>query len=200
MATGRKFVKMKTYENKLDEMIDAVVKLIWNHTMFCKFFEKRDDYTKARQWHPQFFITMWDSLLCTFCVTADLLFCDKVKATSLCNLIKDIQVSKPEIAKRLNEVIDNKRSLIKKVGVLRNQACAHLWAAKTRQAVFAEARMQLNMTKEIAELARLIVSELAEEAGGNRRENLENLKIDRGTLQFIQDDVTRVMNTFVETS
>jgi hypothetical protein len=189
---------MKTYENELDEMIDVVVKLIWNYTIICKFFEKNEVYTQVREAHPQFFITMYESLLCSLCVTVDLLFCKKQKATSLCNLIEDIEETKPELAKSLNEKISLKNSLIEKIGDIRNQVCAHRWEAKTPQEVFAEAGIKLNMIKEIAVLAQLIVSELAEEAGGNRRENMEHLKLNKETLQFTEDSAVRVMNAFAE--
>lgn len=192
---------MKTYENKLDEMIDMVVKLTWNHTIFCALFEKKDVYREAREAHPQFFITMYDTLLCSFCVATMILFHKKKQsATSLCNLIKAIEVSKPELAKKLNRKISAQRNLIKKIGAVRNQVCAHRWDKKTPQEVFDEVVLQLKAMKEVTDLARLIICALAEEAGGNRREKLENLQLDKNTLQFITDDVDRVMNTFVETA
>jgi hypothetical protein len=190
---------MKTYENELDEMIDVVVKLIWNYTIICKLFEKKEIYTQVREAYPQFFITMYESLLCSLCVTIDLLFCKKQKATSLCNLIKDIESSRPEFAKGLNEKISLKDGLIEKIGGIRNQVCAHRWEAKTPKEVFAEVGIKLNMIKEIADLAQLIVSELAEEAGGNRRENMEQLKLNKETLQFTEDSAVRVMAAFAET-
>jgi hypothetical protein len=206
-ATPAKSTIMKTYENELDEMIEVVVELVWSCTIFRALFEKKDadrelKEFEARRSHPHFFITMRNSLLCNFCVTTDLLFHEdkKGKATSLCNLIRDIEVSKPGIAKQLSEKIYAKRNLIKKIGILRNQVCAHRSEAKTEQEVFAEADVRLYMMKEITDLAQLIISELAEEAGGNRRENLELLKLDAGTLNFIEGDAGRIMNAFMEPS
>jgi lambda repressor-like predicted transcriptional regulator len=181
-------------------MIDVVIKLIWNHTIFCKLFEKKEAYTEARQAHPEFFVTMCDSLLCSFFVAADLLFCDKEKATSLRNLIKDIQVSKPELANTLNEQIRaGKGSLIEKIGIMRNQVCAHRWEAKTPQEVFGEASVRLNMMKEITDLAQSIICELVEEFGGNWKEDLEKQQLSNNTLQCITDDAGLVMCAFVET-
>lgn len=190
---------------ELDEMIDVVVKLIWNYTIIRTLFEKKDaerevKECEARRSHPQFFVIMQDSLICSFFVAADMLFYDtRAAATSLPNLIK--KRLKPELAKQLNEKIYTERNLIliEKIGVLRNQACAHRWEAKTPHEVFTEAGVQLNMMKEITELAQFIISDLAEEAGGNRREKMEKLQLDKGTLQFIADDAGRVMNAFVET-
>lgn len=197
---------MKTYENKLDEMIDVVVKLTWNYTIFSALFKKKNADREARECeareaHPQFFLTMYDTLLCSFCVATHLLFYKdkKGKATSLCNLIRDIEMAKPEFAKQLNEKIYAKRNLIKKIRIIRNQVYAHRSEAETPQEVFTKARVQLDIMKEIADLTRLIICELGEEAGGNRRENVELLKLNRETLQFIEDDAGRIMNAFVET-
>src|SRR5690348_16266852 len=116
---------MKTYGNELDEIIDVVVKLDWNYTIFCKFFEQTDIYTEVRRAHPHFFITIYESLLCSFCTPTDLLFCKRPKATSLCNLIKDAESTKPEFAAKLTEKIHAKKNLIGTIEEIRNQVCAH---------------------------------------------------------------------------
>ena len=191
---------MKTYENELDEMIDAVIKLTWNYTIFLKLFEKKEIYSEARQAHPEFFVTMLDSLLCSFFVTADLLFEEKKKATSLRNLIRDIEMSKPALAKKLNEKIPaGKGGLIEKIRIMRNQVCAHRPKAKTPQAVFAEAAVRLSMMKETTDLARFIVSELADEAGGRRKKNLKKQQLSDSTLQCVIDDAGLVLRAFAET-
>ena len=196
---------MKTYENELDEMIGAVIELTWNHTIFCTLFVEKDveletRKCKARNAHPEFFLVIHNSLLCSFCVTTDLLFHkDKNgKATSLCNLIRDIEASKPDVAKQLNEKIYAKKNLIEKVGTLRNEVCAHLWEAKTQQEVFAEADVRLNMMKEIIDLAQIIICELAEEAGGNRRKNIEEQQLCKETLRCVARDANQVMRTFLD--
>jgi hypothetical protein len=193
---------MKSHENEVDEMIDVVIKLTWGYTIFCALFEKNDAYTEARKAHPEFFLTMHDSLLCSFCTATDLLFHEdrNGKATSLCNLIRDIEVSKQDFAKKLNEKICAKRNLIEKIGILRNQVCAHRWEAKTPQEVFAEAGVQLNMMKDIVDLAKFIICELAGEAGGNRKENLEKQQLSQSTLQCVANDAGQIMRAFVETN
>jgi len=190
---------MKTYESKVDELIDVVIKLTWNYTIFCKLFEKQEGYTEARQGHPEFFVTMHDSLVCSFFVAADLLFCEKKKATSLRNLIRAIEMSKPELAKKLNgKIPTGKGSLIEKIGIMRNQVCAHRWEAKTPREVFAEAAFRLNMMKETVDLARSLICELAEEAGGNRKEKLERQQLSDNTLQCVADDAAHVISAFIK--
>lgn len=193
---------MKTYQEELDEMIDAVIKLVWNYTIFCALFEKKNADREVREAHPEFFLTMHDSLLCSFCVTADFLFHEdrNGKATSLCNLVRNFEVSKPDFAKKLNTKICAKKNIVEKIGIVRNQACAHRWKAKTPQEVFAKANVRLSMLKEIADLARLIICDLAKEAGGNRKENLEKQQLSENTLQCVANDAAQVMRAFVGTS
>ena len=184
---------MKSYENELDEILDVVIKLAWSHTILCALFEKKDADRQVREIHQEFFITIYDSLLCGFCTTTALLFSEKEKATSICNLIRDIQQSKPELAKKLNEKICVNKSLIKKAEDIRHQACAHRWKAKTPHEVFAEAGLRLNMMKEIVELTRFVICELVEEVG---KENPEKQQLSKETLQRVADDASQVMRAF----
>ncbi len=182
-----------------------VNKLVWSCKIFCALFEKKDTNRDAkecdvRKAHQEFFLAMHDSLLCGFCVATTLLFSEKEKATSICNLIKDIEESKPGLATMLNEKIRDFRAngdAIGKVEVIRQQACAHRWKAKTPQEVFAEAGLRLSMMKEVADLSRFIICELAKEAG---KEDLEKQQLSEETLQRIADDASRVMDAFVETA
>ena len=70
---------MKTRESELGEMIDVVIKLVWNYTIFRALFEKNDADLETRKAHPEFFLTMHDSLLCGFCTATTILFEDKKK-------------------------------------------------------------------------------------------------------------------------
>ena len=40
---------LKTHKNELDEMIDVVVKLTWNYTIFCALIEKKDADLEVRE-------------------------------------------------------------------------------------------------------------------------------------------------------
>ena len=195
---------MKTYEDELNEMSNAVIELTWNHSIFCALFEKKNaeleaERCRTRNAHPEFFLTIHNSLLCSFCVTVDLIFHEDKnrKATSLCNLIRDIEASKPDLAQQLNEKIYANKNLVGKFDILRNQVCAHSWKAKTRQEVTAEADVRLNMMKEIISLAQLIIYELAEEAGNNKKENLQKQQLSDETLRCIANDADQVMHTFL---
>lgn len=190
---------MKTYQEELDEMIDAVIKLVWNHTVFAALFEKEYAAQEARQQHPELFLTLHDSLVCSFCVMADFLFEDKKeKAVSLCNLIKKIEAAKPQIANNLNSKIRAQSGTIEKIGTLRNQAFGHRWRAKPLPDVFAEASVTLSMMKEIAGLAQSIVTELAGDAGGGRLENLQRQWLSHTTLQCVANDAAQVVRAFAE--
>lgn len=198
---------MKTYREKLDEMTDAVIKLVWNYTIFCGLFEKIGSAehdakaAEARLAHQEFFIAMEASLLGSFFVVADLLFHEDkyAKATSLCNLIRDLAVRKPGVAKKLGDKIHAKRNLIERGGVLRNQFWAHRWEAKTPQAVFSEAGVKLSMMKEIADLAQAVIVELAGEEDALLKENLERHQLSQSTLQCVAQDAQWVLNMFGKT-
>lgn len=196
---------MKTYESELDEMIDVVVKLTWSHTIFCALFEKKDvdreaGECEARKAHPEFFLAMHDSLLCGFCNAIALLFKNKDNETSFCSLIKRIEGTKPDLAKKFNEQIQANNSFIKSIKVLRHEFFAHRYITKTPQEVFAEARLHLNEMKEATDFTRLIIIELAGEAGGNRKQNLETQQLSKETLRCVANDAGRVMHTFMETA
>jgi len=190
---------MKTYENEVDEIIDVVVKLTWSYTIFRALFEKKDADREAREAHPEFFLIMHDSLFCGFCVATAVLFEDKEKATSICNLVKEIEVSKPELAKKLNERIRANRWPIDELQKSRHQVCAHRWKSKTPQQVFDEVRPRVSMMKEVLDLSRSIISELAEEAGGEKPKDMERQQLSKETLECIAEDAGQVMRAFVKT-
>jgi hypothetical protein len=181
---------MKTREDELKEMIDVVIKLVWGYTIFRAFFEKNNADLETRKAHPEFFLTMHDSLLCGFCTATAILFDDKEKATSLWKLIKK---SKPETAKALGEKIQLNCAYIKKVEALRHQVFAHRWQAKSPQNVFAEMQLQVNMMTEIVNLAQSIILELAGEIDRNKIEELQTQQLSQSTLQSITAEVAQLM-------
>jgi AbiU2 len=181
---------MKTREDELREMIDVVIKLVWNYTIFRALFEKNDADAETRRTHPEIFLTMHDSLLCGFCMATAILFEEKEKATSLWNLIKK---SKPEIATTLSEKIQPINSSIKKIESLRHQVFAHRWQAKSPQDVLKETQLQVNMMAEIANLVQSIIFELAKEIDRNKQEELQRQQLSQSTLQSITAEVAQLM-------
>jgi hypothetical protein len=186
---------MKTFEDKVEEMIDAVTKLTWNYTIFYVLVEKKETYIEVRAAHPEFCLNMFDSLFCGFCVTVDFLFdADKKgKKTSLSNLIKELPGPKLTIAKDLDNRIHGLNASLRKIGVLRNQALAHRSEAKTPQQVFAEANLTIGDMADIVRVARSIILELAEEVGGDRKAELEKQQFSETTLQAVSHDARQVM-------
>lgn len=191
---------MKTYENELDEMIDVVIKLTWTYAVFCALFEKKSADRETREEHPELFLTMHDSLLCGFCVATAVLFEEKEKATSICNLIREVEVSKPELGNKLKERIRANRRPIQELEKIRHQVYAHRWKKKAPQEVFDEVRPRVSMMKEVVDLARSIVSGLAQESGGQKRENLEKQQLSKRTLQCIADDAGQLMRALAAPS
>src|SRR6266446_2726350 len=165
---------MKTREAEVEEMIDVVIKLTWNYTVFRALFEKKEADSEAREEHPEFFLTLHDSLFCGFCVATSLLFEEKEKATSLWSLIR---TSKLGLRSKLTERIQAAGGLIKKIEAIRNQVCAHRWEARSPQDVFAEVRLRISMMTEIAYLARFIICEVVGEVDTNWKEELERQQL-----------------------
>ena len=193
----------KTFKNEVDEILDVVIKLIWIYTIFRGLFEKKEedrekDYYKARAAHPQFFLTIHDSLLCGFCDTTALLFKEKDNETSIYSLIKHIKELKPSLAKKLREQIQARNGLLKKIKAIRHGAHAHRNKTKTPQEAFMEANLSLNMLKEVADFTQAIISELAEEAADSQNEKLKNLQLSNDILQSLTNDTDQVMRTLLK--
>jgi len=184
---------MKTLTEELDEMIDVVTKLVWTFTIFQALFKKKDPGSEVRNAHPQFFLTMHDSLLCSFCVAVEILFEEKEKATSLWSLIRQ---SSPQPMNELARKIDVHRSSIKKIEAMRHQVCAHRWKAKSPQQVFIEVQLRFSMMTEIADLARVLILDLVGEMDGNRKTELEQQQLSESALISIADDAANVLESF----
>jgi hypothetical protein len=189
---------MKTFNEEIDEMIEIAIKLTWNYTIFCALFEKNESDRETRGAHPEFFITMSESLFCWFCVSTSVLFNEKEKSTSICNLIKEVAESKPEAAEKLNAKICANRQEIDKLEKIRNQVCAHRWEKKTAQDVYDEVRLRVSMMKPVVDLVRPVILELAEITDSEKRLNLERQQFSGTTLQCVANDARQVMRAFAE--
>jgi hypothetical protein len=181
---------MKTHADELDEMIDVVIKLVWTYTIFQRLFRKQDADSETRRAHPEFFLTMHDCLLCSFCVAVEILFKEMEKATSLWSLIRK---SKPQLLNDLTRRILTHNSSIKKIEATRHQVCAHRWQAKSPQEVFAEAQLRFNIMTEITILARSLILELAREVDTRKKSELEKQQLSELTLNCVADDANKVL-------
>jgi hypothetical protein len=188
---------MKTRKDELDEMVDVVVKLVWSYKILRALFEVNDVDYETRKSHPEFFMTMHDSLLCLFCTGITMLFDDKEKATSLRNLIKK---SQPQLAKELMEKIQLNNGNIRKIEAIRHQVFAHRFQAKSPRDVFDEVKLQVGIMGETAELTKFIIYKLAGEIDPGRKDELEKQQLSQSTIQTITSDVAQIMQTFPKTS
>jgi AbiU2 len=191
---------MKTYEESLAEMTDVVTKLVWNYTVFCGLFEKAEVHQSTRLQHSEFFLTMYESLFGSFCMAARVLFNKEKSQDSLPNLINYVEVTKQksDLAKILNDKIGASHNSLEILRKMRNKTFGHRNKADTQQQVWNEFRPRLDMMKEITNLAQFIILELAQEFGGERRENLEKQQLSPSTLRCIAKDATRVLEAFHE--
>lgn len=186
---------MKTYEESLDEMIDVVTKLVWNYTAFSGLFKKGEAYLGARLRHQEFFLTMYDSMFSSFCMSTRILFNANPDQDSLTNLINYVEVQKqnPSLAQKLNAKIANHEPSIKVLRNMRNKAFGHRNKSHTQDEVWSKYKPSFNMMTEVKDLALFVILELAQEAGGQRKENLESQQLDSSTLQRIADASEHVL-------
>jgi hypothetical protein len=156
-------------------------------------FAKNDSDSETRSEHPEFFLTIHDSLFCGFCVATEILFEDKEKATSLWTLMRK---SRPEVATGLSEKIRAHEASIEKIEAIRHQVCAHRWRSKTPQEVFAEVHLRVNMMTDIVGLARFAILELVGEISSSRRAELERQQLSDHTIQIVGEDADKVIQAF----
>ena len=147
---------------------------------------------------PSFFLTMSESLFCWFCVSTSVLFNEKEKSTSICNLIKEVAKLKPEVAEKLKAKIFANRQAIDNLEKIRNQVCAHRWEKKTAQDVYDEVGLRVSMMKAVVDLVRPVILELAEIADSEKRLHLERQALSGTTLQCVANDAHQVMRAFAD--
>lgn len=113
-------------------------------------------------------------------------------------LSKQAQVEKikPDVANGLNAKIRFNQQSIEKLEAIRNQACAHLWKKKTMTDVYVKVAAQVNAMKEIVNLTREVILEVAEIAGNDRRSQLERQQLSETTLKCVADDARKVFLAF----
>ncbi|HZR17977.1 MAG TPA: hypothetical protein VFE51_11830 [Verrucomicrobiae bacterium] len=184
---------MKTRNNELEEMIDLVIKLIWTHTIFRTLFRKQDADSEVRGAHPEFFLAIHDSLICSFCVGVEILFQQKAKARSLWSLVRQVE---PLLSNKLTASIQAHNTSIQDIEAIRHQVCAHRWQAKSPQKVFAEAQLRIKPMTEMVDLVRFLILELAGEVESKRRAGLEQQQMNESTLSCVAGDAERVLDSF----
>lgn len=184
---------MKTRNEELEEMIDLAIKSIWTYTIFRTLFRKEDADSEARRAHPEFFLAMHDSLLCSFCVAVEILFEEKPKATSLWSLVRQAE---PQLSSQLETRILAHYSSIKDIETIRHQVCAHRWQAKSPQEVLAEVQLRINAMTEIAQLTRFLILELAEDIDSKRKAELEKQQLSESTFGCVAEDALKVLQAF----
>jgi hypothetical protein len=146
--------------------------------------------------HPELFLTLHESLLCAFCVGTALLFDDASKATSIPNLIAQMETLEPQLAKRLRQEIQRNRQSIGAIEQLRHQVYAHRWKKKGPEDVFAEVHPYLRTMSEVVTLARFLLLEITGHVSLQKRENLERQQLGPQRLQCLADDAAQVLHGF----
>lgn len=189
---------MKTYEERLYESADLVIKLVWIYTVFRALWERKQSHVRARQGHPELFLALHESLLCTFCMATWVLFNEKAKTESLPNLIQQVELSNPGLGKNLKAEIYHRKNSLAKIASLRNQAFAHRYTTTNQRQVWDKIRPLLKNMKEVANLTKSLFIQLAKESGSKRLQDFEKQQPSEARLHLIVGDARRVVESFPE--
>jgi hypothetical protein len=184
--------KMKTYEKKLDEIADLVIKLSWTKNTLQGLFIPNASYTGTRLNHREFFHVGHDGLISYFCTSTAILFWQKDQYESLVNLIDELETSRGNsaLAKILRDKIAVEATTIKKFCDMRHQHFAHRVISKTSKDVWTEINITLNGMQKVVDVAEFCIQELVREAG-----NPEGLTepFDNATKARIADDTKKIL-------
>lgn len=157
------------------EMIERVIELTRTYAIWWQLVEKSnfDRYSRVIESHEDFFAATTHSLFQGFIVIACLLFEKKENTISLRSLVDVLAFTDSTSAQRLQTDIEGKWHLLKKVIPIRGNVYAHRNKFRPPEAFFNAAGLTSNEMREILDLARDVVSALAESAGIEPRADIE---------------------------
>ena len=175
------------------QMIERVIELTRTYAIWWQIVEKSnlDRYSMVIESHEDFFTATTHSLFQGFTIVACQLFEKKENTISLRSLVDVLALTDSTSAQRLETDIKGKWHLIKKVIQIRGNVYAHRNKIRPPETLFSEVGLTSNEMREILDLARDVVSSLAESAGIEPRADIEE-KIRRRE-EYSREDARRIM-------
>jgi hypothetical protein len=186
---------MKTYEERIAELKNVVIQLVWTYTVFSEYWKKSKGYRAARMTHPEFSLVLHNSLLCDFFISTRILFKGGGNDESLSNLIAHFERTnrKPALSERLRLKRLALEKTLEKLRDLRDDLFAHRFQDKKAEEVSKKLMPRLGQMKEVADLAKEILYELLDK---KQREFLDGQQLSHSTLQSIAADTRTVLDAF----
>lgn len=161
-------------------MIERVIELSRSYAIWWQLVEKsnRDRFSQVIENHDDFFAATTHSLFQGFTVITYQLFERSKKTTSLRSLVDALALTDPTLAQKLQTNIEAMLPVLNKAFSIRGNVYGHRNKSKSPEAFFAAADLTSNQMREILDLARDVVSALAESANvGAREEIVEEIRL-----------------------
>lgn len=175
------------------EMIERVIELARSYAIWRQLVEQSgfDRFSRVIENHEDFFSATTHSLFQGFTVITYQLFERSKDATSLRSLVDALALTDTALAQKVQTDIEGKLPLLKKTYSIRGNVYAHRNKSQPPEAFFAAAGLTSDQMREILDLARDVVSALAESAGVETRTDIE--KEIRLREECSRDDTRRIM-------
>lgn len=185
------------HQSAVREMVERVIELSRSYAIWWELVEKSnfDQFARVRGNHKDFFDATIHSLFQGFAIISYQLFDKRTDSTSLRVLINS-KSTDSVLARQLNDAIDLKLPLLKKVFAIRNKVYGHRDKSRLPEALFEEAGMSPSLMREILDLARDVVCALAESAGLDTKADLEKEILWRE--KYAREDTRLIMQTLGE--
>jgi AbiU2 len=172
---------MAIFSEDIWEMNERVIELSRSYAILWVFWDSENNkhYSGVIKDHQDFFYAIGSSLFQGFCIITYQLFDKRGDVKSLPDLINYLTSLDQKLEQQLKSKIDSQRPLLDKFFSFRHKIYAHRDKSKRPWEVFgnqSKTRIKSEM-KAIVDLAQEIISAMAEAAGIEKDEFVENLRL-----------------------
>jgi hypothetical protein len=172
---------MAIFSEDIWEMNERVIELSRSYAILWVFWDSENNkrYSDVIKDHQDFFYAIGSSLFQGFCIITYQLFDKRGDVKSLPDLINYLTSLDQKLEQQLKSKIDSQRPLLDKFFSFRHKIYAHRDKSKRPWEVFgnqSKTRIKSEM-KAIVDLAQEIISAMAEAAGIEKDEFVENLRL-----------------------
>jgi hypothetical protein len=152
-------------------MISEVIEFTRSYVAWRELVEPKN--RPVREEHPDFFLTVTNSLVQGFCVSTYQLFDRDTRTKSLPHLIEELGSSHTSLVQGLQSAIQTQRPVLDKIFHIRCNVYAHRNRSQDPQAVFKAAGLTPRQMKAVVHLSQNIVSSLADAAGVEKKGDVD---------------------------
>lgn len=163
--------KVPISANMVREMISEVIEFTRCYVVWRELVQPKN--RPAREEHPDFLLTITNSLVQGFCVGTHQLFDRDTRTKSLPRLIEELRASHSSLVQGLQAAIQAQRPVLDKISRIHCNVYAHRNRSQDPQAVFKAAGLTPRQMNAIVLLAQEVVSALADATGVEKKDDVE---------------------------